>query len=144
MRFLPLPFRAMATVLSVAHIKTAPHKKPMVTTSQAGALSVTSALSIAGCKSDQNDAAIITPAEKPMAILSIFWFTCLKNITVAEPKAVISQVPSVAKSAHITTIDTKSPLSSICVAPQGCNRYIRLRRVILFALQTVILRVKSE
>ena len=55
--------------------------------------------SIAGAKSDQKDAAIITPALKPNMVFNTFLFTFLKKQTVSEPKAVIPHVNSVASNA---------------------------------------------
>ena len=56
-------------------------------------------LSIAGDKSDQKDAAIITPALKPKIVFKNFLFKSLKKQTVKAPKAVIPQVKVVAINA---------------------------------------------
>ncbi len=96
--------------MSEAHIKTAPHKKPDVATRKAGAPPRASALSMAGCSSDQKLAATMTPAEKPSIRFSAFVSGVLKKTTVAAPRAVTSQVPSVAANAIIMTSFISHPL----------------------------------
>jgi hypothetical protein len=73
---------------------------------------VFSARSIAGCKSDQKLAAIITPEAKPSIIFIVLGLGLRKQYTVAAPKAVSAQVPSVAKSASTTTFSIISPHST--------------------------------
>jgi hypothetical protein len=57
---------------------------------------------MAGCKSDQKLAAIMTPDANPSMIFSPLGSGDLKKTTVAAPRAVTSQVPSVATKAIIT------------------------------------------
>ena len=77
----------------------APQRNPSVATKNAGILPAASARSMAGCKSDQKLAAIITPAAKPSIKLRILGFGDLNSTTVAAPSAVTSHVPSVANNA---------------------------------------------
>ena len=65
----------------------------------AGVLKMLSARSIAGSKSDQKHAAIITPEAKPSITFISFGVGRLKNATVAAPSAVTSHVPDVASNA---------------------------------------------
>ena len=93
-------------------MNTAPERKPRATTNQAGSASVFSARSMAGCKSDQKLAAIITPEAKPSKKFIVLGLGLRKQNTVAAPKAVSAQVPSVAKSASTTTFSIISPHST--------------------------------
>ena len=87
---------AYVTILSENHINTAPKTKPINTTIYDGIFSVFSARSIAGCNSDQNDAAIITPAEKPNIKFNKLCLGALKKTTIAAPSAVRPHVDIVA------------------------------------------------
>ena len=80
--------------------------KPQVTTSHDGAERQVSARLMAGCKSDQKLAAIITPAANPSMEFNILRFVFLKKITVAEPSAVTNHVPNVAIRAIHTGFNT--------------------------------------
>ena len=72
-----------------------------------------SALSIAGCKSDQKLAAIITPEAKPSIKFIVLGLGLRKQNTLAAPRAVNAQVPSVARSASTTTFSIISPHSTL-------------------------------
>jgi hypothetical protein len=75
-----------------------PSKKP-ITAGIHGYLETSCDISIAGAKSDQKLAAIITPAAKPSIISSVLRFKLLNMKTIAEPSAVTNNVKHVAKKA---------------------------------------------
>ena len=100
----PVPVRpaAAVTARSDAHRKTAPDRKPRVTTSQGGRPPIFSAQTMAGCSNDQKLAAIITPEAKPSMRFIILALGDRKKATVAAPSAVTAQVPRVAIRAQST------------------------------------------
>ena len=100
---------ARDTSLSDAHRNSAPVRNPTVATSQAGRPGIRSARAMAGSSSDQKLAAIITPAENPSIRFRAFSRGDVKKTTVAAPRAVTSQVPSVATKA----IQTKEFISHL-------------------------------
>ena len=77
-----LPFNTLSKNLSDNRTNSAPVIKPTAGNSHAMYPS-SSDSSIEGASSDQNDAAIITPALKPKIVFSTFLFTVLKKHTVS-------------------------------------------------------------
>ena len=101
--------RERDTSLSDAQRNSAPVRNPMVATNHAGSPGSCSALAMAGSKSDQKLAAIMTPAEKPSMRFRTFGRGDVKKTTVAAPRAVTNHVPSVA----ISAIRTKEFISHL-------------------------------
>ena len=94
----PLFFKALSKNLSENKTNNPPIIKPSAGITH-GIYPSSTDLSIAGDKSDQKDAAIITPALKPKIVFKTFLFKSLKKQTVKAPKAVIPHVNVVAISA---------------------------------------------
>ena len=82
--------------------------------------------SMAGARSDQKLAAIITPAPKPSMILSTFLFTSRKKKTTAAPRAVMAQVKRVARS-PCTTGFMFSKNSTVFPPNQNYQGAVRVR-----------------
>ena len=101
------------TSLSDAHRNSAPVRNPIVATNHAGGPGSSSARAMAGSSSDQKLAAIITPAEKPSMRFSTLTRGDVKKTTVAAPRAVTSQVPSVAINAITIKESIAHLLSSV-------------------------------
>ena len=85
----------------MAKSRAAPLTKPRSGGSH-GSIPISSASVIAGAKSDQKLAAIITPAAKPSEASRNLRLTVLVRNTTAAPSAVTPHVKSVATSACIT------------------------------------------
>ena len=92
---------ACGIMWSARHKKPAPPTKPIAATSHAG-MGALCAISMAGSKSDQKEAATIMPAAKPSIIFSTRLFISLKKKTMPAPSAVINQVKQVEASAKST------------------------------------------
>ena len=73
-------------------------------------------ISAAGRRSDQNDAAVITPAAMPSIHGIIYLFVLPKKKTVAAPAAVIAHIKSEAESACHTGASEQN--HSIIISPQ--------------------------
>jgi hypothetical protein len=87
--------------LSISSKKAPPLRNPIKAGTH-GMEPFASDISIAGLRSDQKLAAIITPAAKPSIEFKIFLFIDLKKKTMDAPRAVIPQVNKVAKRANNT------------------------------------------
>src|SRR5690606_40218305 len=106
--------------------KTAPNKKPTAAGSQAG-VDLSLAISIAGSKSDQKLAAIMTPPAKPRMPSRHFWFIFFVVNTSAAPSAVMPQVNDVPKSAcHAGCMDEKNATISIMFFTYRIKDFIKI------------------
>ena len=88
---------------SIKRRKNPPARKPTAAGNQARLPYEVSAYSIEGCKSDQNEAAIMTPAAKPIMMSSNLRLICLKKKTMADPTMVQLHVNNPARKACKTT-----------------------------------------
>ena len=88
---------------SIKRRKNPPARKPIAAGNQARLPYEVSAYSIEGCKSDQNEAAIMTPAAKPIMMSSNLRLICLKKKTMADPTMVQPHVNNPARKACKTT-----------------------------------------